>query len=594
MRKLITRMVAGLLLTLIILVPLGPAIGQVPSLPEACRELAFSTEEDFVTQGPEPPDGNPIISDGDLLGPNCVVCARNLDLVGDFDVTVDLGLDAVDIVDVEGYLVAFSTELDSPNVGQFTAGDMLVTNGLIIPNVALTHLFGMGYDIGLDGLQFIGDTDSVIAFLDAAGKLPQDDWSTNPGNLAEMLNQYGIDLWFSIEGTWTPPTGASSLLDGDLLSAGSGTIVAGNGDLLPASVPAGIPLRGVDFGLDAVSGSREGDKEQVVFSTEILYEGRVSFTDGDVLQYDNGVVIANEDLVQCFEPVALFLGLDALHAPIDGIPECAAVIVQVGGMATGSIDPSGYANGTSIDLTFDAHDSPFGRWVKILGLLPNCEQCKKFKMEYGEWPDSTTPPTTFHAITPIFDEWVVVTPWLENLVHREADANGWYDILCHPKAGGLLVPWNTSGLNGKYSLRLTIQDAGGTEHVGAPEVVILDNKVPTASLSLDVVPVCGDITIGSTVTGVITGTDENFYGWRLRYESSAASGVLSQRTYTDTTDIGDVGLPFTWTTTGLSECGYRLILEVWDRTIVDNHRSYGDPGFGWRSIDQAYFCLEAQ
>ena len=317
MRKLITRMVAGLLLTLIILVPLGPAIGQVPSLPEACRELAFSTEEDFVTQGPEPPDGNPIISDGDLLGPNCVVCARNLDLVGDFDVGYDLGLDAVDIVDVEGYLVAFSTELDSPNVGQFTAGDMLVTNGLIIPNVALTHLFGMGYDIGLDGLQFIGDTDSVIAFLDAAGKLPQDDWSTNPGNLAEMLNQYGIDLWFSIEGTWTPPTGASSLLDGDLLSAGSGTIVAGNGDLLPASVPAGIPTRGVDLGLDAVSGNREGNKEQVVFSTEILYEGEVSFTDGDVLQYNNGVVMANEDLVQCFEPMALFLGLDALH----GAPE---------------------------------------------------------------------------------------------------------------------------------------------------------------------------------------------------------------------------------------------------------------------------------
>jgi len=595
MRKAMRIIALLVVLTAALLFPAGPVSSQVGTEAlKRCREFAFSTEEDFVTPGPVP-DGNLIISDGDLLGPNCAVCARNLDLVGGFDVRHDLGLDAVDIIDVERYFVAFSTELDSPNVGQFTAGDLLVTNGVIIPNVALTHLFGIGYDIGLDGLQFVGDPADIVLFLDFARQLTRDEWLLNPGNLADALTEFGIDIWFSIEGTWTPAAAAGLVLDGDLLSARSGVIEAGNSDLLPASVPAGIPTRGVDFGLDAVTGSRAGEKEQIVFSTEILYEGRVSFTDGDVLQWDNGVVLANEDLIQCFKPSARFLGLDALYASIgEPLPECAAVIIQVGGMATGSINPSGYANGMSVDLTFDAQDSPFGRWVQILGLLPSCEQCKKFKMEYGEWPDSTTPPSTFYAITPTFDEWVVVTPWLESLVHREADASGWDDILCHPKAGGLLVPWNTSGLNGKYSLRLTIQDAGGVEHVSIPEVVILDNKAPTATLSLDVVPVCGDITIGSTVTGVITGTDENFYSWRLRYESSAASGVLAQRTYTGPTDTGDAGVPFSWTTTALSECGYRLVLEVWDRTIVDNHRSYGDPGFGWRTIDQAYFCLEAQ
>jgi len=321
MRKLITRMVAGLLLSLITVVPLGPATGQEPSLPDACLEFAFSTEEDFLTRGPEPPDGNLIISDGDLLGPNCVVCARNLDLVGDFDVANDLGLDAVDIIDVESYLVAFSTELDSPNAGQFTAGDLLATNGVIIPNVALTYFFGVDYDIGLDGLQFVGVPDNIIKFLDAVvtRQFTRDYWLANPNNLADMLTEFGIDIWFSIEGTWSPPTGAAPVLDGDLLSAGSGTVVAGNGILLPASVPAGIPTRGVDFGLDAVAGSRAGEKEQIVFSTEILYEDRVSFTDGDVIQWGNGVVLANEHLIQCFEPWALFLGLDALHGTAEAL-----------------------------------------------------------------------------------------------------------------------------------------------------------------------------------------------------------------------------------------------------------------------------------
>jgi hypothetical protein len=101
-------------------------------------------------------------------------------------------------------------------------------------------------------------------------------------------------------------------LDGDLLSAATGAIVASNGNLLPGSVPSGIPDRGVDFGLDAVAGDREGIPELIAFSTEILFEGDPTFTDGDVLLYGNGVVRANWDLIAPFEPKARFLGLDAL------------------------------------------------------------------------------------------------------------------------------------------------------------------------------------------------------------------------------------------------------------------------------------------
>jgi len=589
--------VLSMVLLVAALLPASVARGQMPGNLSHCSELAFSTEEDFVTQGPEPADGNTIISDGDLLSASGVVCARNLDLLHDFNVNQDLGLDAADVLDVQDYIVAFSTELDSPNQDQFTAGDLLVTNGIIIPNVALTHLFPIGYDIGLDGVHFVGTDSDISAFLDEIGQYDRRYWLENPGNLATVLNRRKVDIWFSTEGTFAPDE-PPLILDGDLLSAALGGVVVPQDGLLPSHVPAGIPNRGVDFGLDAVATTRTGDQRLIHFSTELLYDSeRISFTDGDLLTYRNGVAAKNYDLTQAFEPKVRELGLDALSVAVGKpLPDCAPVIVQVGGMSTGSINPDGYANGMSVDLTFAAHDSPFGGKVKILGLLPDCNKCEQFKMEYGEWTgtDETVPPTTWNTLTPTFDEWIVGTTWLESLVHREADANGWYDILCNPKAGGLLMPWDTSGLDGRYSLRLTIKDAGGVDHVGTPEVVMIDNTGPAADLSLDTVPVCGDIMAGVSVTGQITGTDKHFYGYQLRYESSAGNGTLLERTYTSTSDTGDIGQPFTWPTAGLPKCGYRLILRVWDRTIVNNHRSYGDPGFGWREIDQAYFCVQAQ
>jgi len=278
----------------------------------ACRKMAFSTEEDFVTQGPVPADGNPIISDGDLLGEGCVVCARNADLLQGFKVTVDLGLDAVDIIDVDRYLVAFSTELDSPNTGQFTAGDLLITNGAVIPNGALLHGFDLRrIDLGLDAVHFVGESGRIIEFLNYVNSMGREYW-LREGALQASLRQYGLDIWFSTEGTGPYPT-QPAFLDGDLLSARDGIIVARNSLLLPPGVPAGIPNRGVDFGLDAVTCNRAGNREHIHFSTEILYKREPSFTDGDVLLILDGVVYTNKDLVRCFEPKSSFLGLDALY-----------------------------------------------------------------------------------------------------------------------------------------------------------------------------------------------------------------------------------------------------------------------------------------
>jgi len=278
--------------------------------PESCN-LFISTEEDFVTQGPLPPDGNPLISDGDLLGPGCIMFARNRELLEVFKIEIDLGLDAVDVIDEERRLIVFSTELNDP-LGRFTAGDLLATNGAQIPNSVLLSNFDVRRgDLGLDAVHFIGDLDNIVSFLAQASEVGRGEWLKNQRMLSQMLEEHDVDIWLSTEGT---PFGAKEhpFFDGDLLSARDGIIVASNALLFTPTVPAGLPDRGVDFGLDATTSDRYGNRQLIHFSTEIHYEGDLDFSDGDVLLLGDGVICTNKDLISCFEPGTCELGLDAL------------------------------------------------------------------------------------------------------------------------------------------------------------------------------------------------------------------------------------------------------------------------------------------
>lgn len=307
---------AALLLTGHLARPLG---AQEATRWPLCEGLVFSTEEDFVTQGPVPADGNRIISDGDLLALSApdgatTVCARNAELLRRYQLKADLGLDAVDVIDAKDRIIAFSTELDHP-AGAFTAGDLIFTSGGVLPNAALLAAFHPAppRDMGLDGVHLIGKREALMALVKEVGSLPREAWLKDPERLPALLKRLEADIWFTTEGTEAPVT-RPAFLDGDLLSARTGTIVASNSVLLAPPVPAGVPDRGVDFGLDAVTGSRDGKRESLLFSTEILYEDRrPGFTDGDVLRIGGGVVIPHVKLINSLEPKARFVGLDALH-----------------------------------------------------------------------------------------------------------------------------------------------------------------------------------------------------------------------------------------------------------------------------------------
>ena len=316
-----------LFLLVVLLMGVGGVVAsQSPNSLANCKEFAFSTEEDFLSRGPVPPDGVPIISDGDLLGKNHAVCMRNRDLlhVHDVDPSIDLGLDAVDVLYIDRQLVAFSTSLDAPGK-RFTAGDLLTTWGAVIPNQALLLQFQIHGDRGLDAVHFVGDWQHIIAFNEFAANVPRGTWLENPALLGDTLRRHNIDIWFSIEGTEQRAT-TMSIYDGDLLSAAYGVVVARNEQLLPPAVPAGIPTGGVDFGLDAFTASRlfkpdEPEPTNGHFSTEILHRGELKFTDGDVLQVGDGIAYHDSELTAPFEPLADFLGTDAIYILLDEPPE---------------------------------------------------------------------------------------------------------------------------------------------------------------------------------------------------------------------------------------------------------------------------------
>ena len=529
-----------------------------------CKGLLFSTEEDFVTQGPKPSDGNPIISDGDLLyrnipGPGVGICARNRDLLKKFQVRVDLGLDAVDVIAANRITIAFSTELDDPR-GQFTAGDLLTTDGAIIPNQALLALFQlpMKENLGLDAVQLIGREEAIIKAFTIIKEKGRDHWVENPKELVSVLEEYKVDIWFSTSGTGFSPS-QPSFLDGDLLSARTGIIVAANSLLLPPSVPAGIPSRGVDFGLDAVTADRKGERESIHYSTEILYQGKPSFTDGDVLRIQNGIIFQHEQLVIPFEPRARFLGLDALHlipAQVSQNPNIQTMcgdravadfdggLVTIGGPGTGL-----YRANSASSPPGDNPRQPCGEYVPIDGFLPD-SGIKRFRVAYRPAGD---PFPGVNFANGIQTKWNLYEPhpifafcWAAGGTTLDTDTNGWMDATTYLTAmdgtltgcannGLRLAIWDThnkmglgpANKDGHYVVWLEWEDTGGIFHRESFEHHIqLDNTKPQIAAfpnGLQVklmdgstpVPACGEAPKGAHEFQVWGQFSDNYY-WNFR------------------------------------------------------------------------------
>jgi hypothetical protein len=507
-----------------------------------CQGLVFSTEEDFVTRAPAPPDGNVIISDGDLIARDPVtgatfVCARNQQLVQRFDVSEDMGLDAVDVILADRGIIAFSTELDSPH-GNFAAGDLLVPDGTVIPNAVLVHRFQLRDNVGLDGLHFIGGQDEIIRVLEAARSIGRDGLIADPNQLLDLMKELGVDLWFSIEGTG-PTATAPGILDGDLLSAVSGAKVVPQNALLDPPVPAGVPQRGVDFGLDGVTGDREGNIKRLLLSTEILYRGRPApFTDGDVLRLGGAVAIPNEVLVKPLEPAADFLGLDAISLTTRQITEAPHLDTLCGDFHDAA-DFNGlglWQAGFAASPPGSPPRRPCGAYVPVDGTLTPAMDVARFRIAYRpagtpvppvgtapgirtEWklrsPSlSLTCSSAPGDIVPLAtdgsaQEWMDATDYLDAKLGNPGGISGNGAVGC-ANSGLRLAVWNTNALppadrNSHFIVWLEWQPSVGPAVREPFEYhVQLDNEAPVlppypdalevrlADGSGEVVPACGE------------------------------------------------------------------------------------------------------
>ncbi len=501
---------------------LAGGAAQVAAQSAGCEGILLSTSEDFTMQEGEGPDGNPIVSDGDLLAfmPSTGVtsiCRRNREILRVFQVgETDVGLDAVYAIDREAERLAFSTELDDPN-GQFTSGDLLFTNGLIIPNRALTQRFDVNHDIGLDAVHLIGEQERWREFIEKLDGVSRDRILENPGIIIELLRDLEIDILFSTEGT-PRDLKRPIFIDGDLLSVRDGTIFRSNSALLP-NLPAGIPARGVDWGLDAYSFGRDPRSEGPLelFSTEIVGRAETPFTDGDALVTGPNVEFRNLELIRSLAPATFDLGLDALHLPYLGMDACApAVLTFISNIDVDDIDAQGLAqDGVSVS------DKPFGGWLRFQAALPLFQQCPQLanfefrvELDNGSGFPSIGDPNTL-AVPTTWQRQVDIDPTIGvNCVDQpyQPSGDGWFNLADYrrfdecgedPSAAVWFSGSTTRNLDPAVPpapetvrFRIVMREVGAAAYysVGTPHRVRIDNDTYKLPDSKDM-PLTGDMSM---------------------------------------------------------------------------------------------------
>ncbi len=612
-----------------------------------CEGLWFSTSEDFLARNRDrdvtgaPSTSTTIISDGDLLsyqvGSGSILCARNEELLRPFDIReYDHGLDALDkvVIDEGVVLAAFSTELDSINTGQFTAGDLLFTTGTIVPNAALLARFNLppSFNLGLDAVHIEGAPRELRDMLSKLASTNPQELLENPEILAKILEGTNTDILFSTEGT--PPSVQKPLfLDGDLLSAKNGTVVRSNADLLPA-LPAGLPSRGVDYGLDAYTPGLDPIELVPIelFSTEVNLR-KNTLSDGDAITVGPGVYLTNIALLGSFNPRDADMGLDALaDRPRDTV-QCDFGITAISHIDVNArIDP--------VTGLYDT-DRAFGRDMRVQGNVPGrgCPRYQTHEFQVRVSINGAPEQPLFH---PASLNWMAnEAPCVGLATPYASDAGGWFRLTQYqrvvdcPNDESLGIWRSFSDLPnviGNVTMRVVMRPIGG----GGPEVfspsvrLRVDNKRPEEVTMALYEPgqstafenqckIEGD---GQPVLIDIRGTftDDHFRMYDLSWSANGNIGGAVPntglgRTYNSRPELTDTGTnptppdtnvllenfdltaAFAAVTGGdpLIECGYSIRMRVFDRTrlggtnFADNLFSVNDSG-NFSTYTQS-FCL---
>jgi hypothetical protein len=253
----------------------------------------------------------------------------------------------------------------------------------------------------------------------------------------------------------------------------------------------------------------------------------------------------------------------------------------------------GYANGISVNGGFTADESPFGSGIAISGTITNAPKppgTLRYKVQYSE-----SGKFNWHDITNQFRIWIRKNGVPSGFIDQIADPQGYfkYQKDLNPPVttevqDDILAQWSTPVPEGDglYDLIVLLYQPGapGNPALNVPadnvpsEIVkvMVDNTRPNASVSLNLGP-CTKYTVGDTINGTFTATDEHIKQYTLTIEPGPPSApnppTISPtgETYPALIPPGLTNEPFKVITTDkTTPCGYVIVLQVWDRTITNN------------------------
>jgi hypothetical protein len=289
----------------------------------------------------------------------------------------------------------------------------------------------------------------------------------------------------------------------------------------------------------------------------------------------------------------------------------------VGSMSVTKINAfSGLADGTST-VGFTAVQSPFGGEVTITGYVYPASNLSAgaaaFKYRISVSGDGGA---TWTALNDTFTVSRQLIPWggipaalpdVTQNVDLVGITAGYYtyqaDWTTGPGdalivvSGNVLTKWQTAGKpNGLWQIKMDVYDPSTNMFFPAVNTatILLDNVAPLPNIIITSGGgSCGDFYVGDEISGTYSVSDLHFYFLSLELlpggGGSFTAPVPLPRFWTDpgASTLGDAG---TWTlnTAGLPPCGYVVVLNAYDRTIVNSGfiGNYSDATQG--------FCLKVK
>lgn len=152
----------------------------------------------------------------------------------------------------------------------------------------------------------------------------------------------------------------------------------------------------------------------------------------------------------------------------------------------------------------------------------------------------------------------------------------------------LLANWPSAG-DERWVVTLTAYDAGGNPISTDPQLIQLDNTVPSADIDITTgAGNCGKFASGTLIEGTFLATDAHLLSWSIGIKPPGINdpGEAITLPAAGTANTPPAANDWSLDTTGMIGCGYVAEIVVTDRTIVASASQ------GWHNSASVGFCLE--